>query len=496
MTIRLRLTLYWAAVLGAILLLAAIAAAQLFERQQWAALDAALLEEAETTAEEIQRGPAHAPEVVERLSKEADLGPGRRVRLVTARETVADAGDTHTVPPQVGPALPAKSRILRGHAFRFAVAPLSFAGQPACLLSGIAVTSIAASIARMQRSLLLTVPIVLLLCVAGGYWLAGRALRPIEAIRSDLDAIGPLNLSSRLANPPVADEVARLIRVINALLERLERASATERRFASDAAHELRTPLAILRTGMEVALARERTAEDTRAALALAHREVLSLCKIADELLMLARLGGEVAVDRTRLNLRELVADIASTVEPLAEARRVRLMVAANADVHINGNDAHLRRLLINLLDNALKFTPEGGSIEVAVSPESGRATIRVADTGPGIPPDEMPLIFNRFYRGAHVPHDGSGLGLSLCREIARLHGGEIVVRNRSSGGCEFVVTLPLSDAEPNRAAAAGGGPRIFSRLPEHSLIGPRGGPLLSSRRWSLHAANYLRQCW
>ncbi|HYL59515.1 MAG TPA: ATP-binding protein, partial [Candidatus Acidoferrales bacterium] len=108
------------------------------------------------------------------------------------------------------------------------------------------------------------------------------------------------------------------------------------------------------------------------------------------------------------------------------------------------------------LLDNALKFTPEGGSIEVAVTSESNRATIRVADSGPGIPPDEMPLIFNRFYRGANAPREGSGLGLSLCREIARLHGGEISARNRTGGGCEFVVTLPLSDAEPNRAAAAG----------------------------------------
>ncbi|HYL59136.1 MAG TPA: ATP-binding protein, partial [Candidatus Acidoferrales bacterium] len=395
MTIRLRLTLYWAAVLGAILLVAAIAAAGLFERQQWAALDAALLEEAETTAEEIQRGsPAHAPEVVERLSKEADLGPGRRVRLMTAREIVTDSGDAHTAPPSVSPPFPAKSVMIRDRDFRFAVAPLTFDGQPACLLSGIAVTPIAGTIARMRNSLLLTVPIVLILCVAGGYWLAGRALSPIDAIRSDLDAIGPLNLSSRLPNPPVADEVARLIRVINALLERLERASATERRFASDAAHELRTPLAILRTGMEVALARDRSAEETRAALALAHREVLSLCKIADELLMLARLGGEVAVNRARLNLRELVADIAATVEPLAEARGARLIVDADTDVFLDANDAHLRRQLINLLDNALKFTPEGGSIEVAVTSESNRATIRVADSGPGIPPDEMPLIF------------------------------------------------------------------------------------------------------
>src|SRR5208282_2340926 len=150
----------------------------------------------------------------------------------------------------------------------------------------------------LRNLLLLMLPIVLLLCVGGGYLLAGRALRPIESVTAELDAIGPANLSSRLEVPPVADEVARLTAVINALLERLERASATERRFASDAAHELRTPLAVLRTGLEVALARDRTAEQNRAALAAAHREVLSLCKISDELLILSRLNGEVMVDR------------------------------------------------------------------------------------------------------------------------------------------------------------------------------------------------------
>ena len=172
--------------------------------------------------------------------------------------------------------------------------------------------------------------------------------------------MGRANLGSRLTAPEVHDEIARLTEVINALLERLERASATERRFASDAAHELRTPLAVLRTGLEVALARERTPEENRAALGAAHREALSLCRIADELLMLSRLNGEVMVDRQRLNLRALLSEIAATVGPLAQAREIKLSVNAPEDVFVNGNAGHLRRLIINLLDNALKFTPAG----------------------------------------------------------------------------------------------------------------------------------------
>src|SRR5712692_2278243 len=365
MTIRLRLTIYWAAVLAAILLVAAIAAVKLFERQQWSALDAALLEEADTTAKEIERSNlAGARAILEGISRETDIGPGRRVRIVTENGVIDDFGDVHTIPPTSSPELPPHAMIVNNGAFRFALAPLLLVGEPAYLQSGVNAHLVQESVASLRNSLLLMVPVVLLLCVAGGFWLAGRALRPIESVTAQLDAIQPTNLRSRLPVPPVADEVARLAAVINALLERLERASVTERRFASDAAHELRTPLAVLRTGLEVTLARDRSANENHAALAAAHREVLSLCRIADELLMLARLNGEVSVERSRLNLRELVVEIASTVEPLAQAREIQLRVAADQDVFVEGNAGHLRRLVINLLDNALKFTPVNGSIE------------------------------------------------------------------------------------------------------------------------------------
>ena len=456
MTIRLRLTIYWAAVLAAILLIAAGAGLKLFERQQWSAVDAALLEEADTTAKEIERTDlAGTRAMLEGLSRETDIGPGRRVQIVTDHGIVDDFGDIHTIAPAPSSQLPPRAVLVTSHDSRFAVVPLLFAGAPAYLQSGINANLVQGSIDSLRDSLLLMVPVVLLLCVAGGYWLAGRALRPIESVTAELDAIQPTNLSSRLPVAPVNDEVARLSAVINAFLERLERASVTERRFASDAAHELRTPLAVLRTGLEVTLARERSADDNRAALTSALREVLSLCRIADELLMLARLNGEVSVESARLNLRALVVEIASTVEPLAQAREIQLRVGADRDVFVDGNAGHLRRLIVNLLDNALKFTPANGSIEVRLTQGSDRAVLRVADSGPGIAPDEMPFIFDRFFRGASTPGEGSGLGLSLCREIARLHGGDIAVANRPTGGCEFVVTIPLARSDSKRATAA-----------------------------------------
>jgi len=455
MTIRLRLTIYWAAILAAILLVAAIAALTLFARQQFSALDAALLEETENAADQIQRGgTSSAPGILQRLSLETDIGPGRRARIVTAHGEAGNFGDIHTIPPPFDPALPTHPAIIASPAFRFAVVPMLYNGEIAYLQSGVQAGLVDESVDSLRNLLLLMLPIVLILCVGGGYLLAGRALRPIESVTEELDAIGPTNLSSRLTVPPVADEVARLTTEINSLLERLERASATERRFASDAAHELRTPLSVLRTGLEVALARDRSADENRAALGAAHREALSLCRIADELLMLSRLNGEVMVDRRRLNLRALLGEIAGTVGPLAQAREIKLTVTAPEDVFVNGNEGHLRRLIINLLDNALKFTPAGGSIDVGLKSDANRAIIRVADTGEGIHPAELPHIFDRFFRGAGSAGEGSGLGLSLCREIARAHGGEIAAANLPSGGSAFVVTLELYKEDPNKATA------------------------------------------
>ena len=455
MTIRLRLTIYWAAILAGILLVAAIAALTLFARQQFSALDAALLEETENAADQIQRGgTSSAAGILQRLSLETDIGPGRRARIVTAHGEFGNFGDVHTIPPPFDPALPTHPAIIANPAFRFAVVPMLYNGEIAYLQSGVQAGLVDESVDSLRNLLLLMVPIVLILCVGGGYLLAGRALRPIESVTEELDAIGPTNLSSRLTVPPVADEVARLTQEINSLLERLERASATERRFASDAAHELRTPLSVLRTGLEVALARDRSPDENRAALGAAHREALSLCRIADELLMLSRLNGEVMVDRRRLNLRALLSEIAGTVGPLAQAREIKLTVDAHEDVFVNGNEGHLRRLIVNLLDNALTFTPAGGSIDVGLKSDANRAIIRVADTGEGIHPAELPHIFDRFFRGAGSAGEGSGLGLSLCREIARAHGGEIAAANLPSGGSAFVVTLELYHEDPNRATA------------------------------------------
>src|SRR5271163_3185348 len=205
MTFRLRLTIYWATVLAAILLAAAVAVVQLFERQQFGALDAALLEEAETTAQQIERGgTSSAQGILQRLSLETDIGPGRRVRIVTAQGEVGNYGDVHTIPPPFDTALPTHPAIVGNHEFRFAVVPMMYDGEIAYLQSGVQAGLVEESVSSLRNLLLLMVPIVLLLCVGGGYLLAKRALLPIESVSAELEAIGPTNLSSRLTMPPVA----------------------------------------------------------------------------------------------------------------------------------------------------------------------------------------------------------------------------------------------------------------------------------------------------
>src|SRR5262249_13583313 len=196
-------------------------------------------------------------------------------------------------------------------------------------------------------------------------------------------------------------------------------------------------------------LARDRSPTEHQTALTNAHREVVGLCKIAEELLMLARLNGEVSIDRKPVDFGEVVNEVVGAVEPLAASRSIALHSSVREGVRIEGSETHLRRLVINLLDNALKFTPSGGKIELLLTAAHGIATLQVTDTGPGIDASELPLIFDRFFRGARANGEGSGLGLSLCREIARLHGGQISAGNRVGGGSDFLVTLPQAPTSP-----------------------------------------------
>jgi signal transduction histidine kinase len=448
MSIRLRLTIYWAAIIAALLIIAGVAVFLLFERQQWSALDGALMEEADTAAATISRlepGPA-TDTIVRRLSEERDLGPRRRVRIISGDRMIADFGDSAAELPSIQGSEPVRDvRDGSRNIFRFAIVPFQLAGVPMTLEDGVDASAIRKSVARLRTSLLLILPLILIVAVSGGYVLAGRALVPIIGLTADLARIEPRELSRRIDAGATNDEIARLTHAINALLDRLERAANAERRFAADAAHELRTPLTVLRTGLEVALGHRRTPAEYADTLKSALAEVVALCTMADQLLALARLDQEASLERERLDLGALLGEVVEAVEPLVQAKQLTLATDAAAGVTVDGNRIHLRRLAINLLDNAIKFTPASGRVEIGVEARNGRAILRVADSGPGIPREDLPRVFDRFFRSKARDEPGNGLGLSLCREIVRLHRGRITAANRPGGGCEFVVTLPLA---------------------------------------------------
>lgn len=443
MSIRLRLTIYWTAITALILFAAGVLIMVMFARAMWGALDAALMEEADTTAAAISHSTAaDTKQILQRLSQEKDLGPGRRVRLIAGGRVIFDAGDA-------GADLPANptatDSVVDGalHRYRFAVVSPRVNGAPASLQDGADATAVRRAVAHLRDALLLAIPIILALCVAGGYWMAGWALAPVNEVTDAMARIGPHDLRLRLPLPRIRDEAGQLIAAINQLLERLELASAAQRRFVSEAAHELRTPLAVLRSGLEVTLQRPRSAQESRAALEQATGEVERLCAIAEDLLAMARLDAEPAMERAPVDLGQIAAEASTMAQTLAEARHQEFSVDAPAGIVVRGSAADLRRVMLNLLDNAVKFTPERGKVEIGIGAEGSTALVSVRDNGPGIEPDDIDHVFDPFYRSRSVNGAGAGLGLALSREIVRLHGGVIAAANRAGGGCEIQVRLP-----------------------------------------------------
>jgi signal transduction histidine kinase len=449
-SIRLRLTIYWTLITAALLLAAGAMVVFLFSREMWGGLDAALMEEADTSAITLSHTtPGAAASIIGELSREKDIGPHRRVRLIVNGRVAIDDGDPRADLPALPPKNGAGESMVDGsrHGFRYALVAFSFDGHPAWLEDGVDATHVRQTIAHLWHASLVIIPLILGLCVVGGYWMSAHALAPLNDITGALGRIGPRDLRQRLPIGKIRDEAGRLSEAINQLLERLERASAAQRRFISEAAHELRTPLTVLLSGLEVALQKPRSSEENREALEQALGEAERLCSIAQDLLALARLEAEPAATREAVDLKEVAAEAATMAQTLAHAKEQTLAIAAPRRVVVQGSATDLRRVVLNLLDNAIKFTPERGTIELVVSREDGAALLAVRDSGPGIASQDMPHIFEPFYRSRGANGAGSGLGLALSREIISMHGGAVRAANLSGGGCEVEVRIPLAAA-------------------------------------------------
>jgi heavy metal sensor kinase len=306
--------------------------------------------------------------------------------------------------------------------------------------------------ARRRLILLLSiaVPIALLLGSYGGLLLANQALRPVDRITSAAERIGASDLSERVPLPDRMDEIGRLAKTFNHMIARLEAAFERQRQFTSDASHELRTPLAVMRGDLEIALRRERTTEGYQRVLTSNLEEIIRLSRLVEDLLTLARGdAGQVMLQWEPVALGRLCEETAEYLTPLAEQKEQSLIwLPPDQPVIVNGDAQRLKQLLLNLIDNAIKYTAPGGKVRLELKVEGKEAALKVSDTGRGIPPEDLPHIFERFFRHSRTTSDrsaiGFGLGLAIVKWIVDSHGGKIEAQSRVGQGTTFTVRLPL----------------------------------------------------
>jgi heavy metal sensor kinase len=306
-------------------------------------------------------------------------------------------------------------------------------------------------LSELRRDLFAGVSLVLLLASGGGYFLARKSLAPIASMNSQTQRISAENLSARLDVNNSRDELGRLATTINDLLARLESSFKEQQRFIADASHELRTPLAVLRGETEVALGKTRTIDEYQQSLSLIQDEAERLSRIVEDLFILARqpINTRAALHKERVSLNDAIRDCARAAHVLAVRKGVRLKLENDSpSIALNGDEELIRRLILNLLDNAVKYTPAGGEISLALGRQNGSAEIVVRDTGIGIPEVAQPRVFDRFYRVDKArarAMGGAGLGLSIAQWIVEAHGGAITLASAPGKGSTFTVVLPVA---------------------------------------------------
>jgi heavy metal sensor kinase len=329
----------------------------------------------------------------------------------------------------------------------------------------------------IRATLLWVIPLTLLVASGGGYFLARKSLAPVVAMSDKAALIGAQNLHERLPVVNPRDELGYLASTFNGLLERLNRSFEQQRRFMADASHELRSPVAVIRGEAEVALSRPRPPEEYRESLAIALDEARRLSQIVDDLFTLARAdAGEYPLRPRDFYLEELAGDCVRAARSMAAARGITLRYEPDGEMPIHADEALVRRLAMNLLDNAIKYTPAGGQVSVGCARAGGEYSLTVRDTGPGIPAEARDKIFERFFRldaartpGLRVKSDppnsaggssgapkrapetvatsGAGLGLAIARWIAEAHHGRLTLAQSDASGSLFVVYLPANSA-------------------------------------------------
>lgn len=294
-----------------------------------------------------------------------------------------------------------------------------------------------------------SLPLVVVVVAVGSWWATGRALSPFRKLADVIEGLQSENLAHRVPEPLAQDEIRRLSANFNGLLFRLEKSFAQTKRFAADASHELRTPLTIMRSEVERILTQPDLPPAPQAALVSLQDEIARLDRITEQLLQLARFdAGQITLNREAVDYSRLLNDACEDAGLLALAAKVDLTFAVKPEIRIIGDPNHLRRLFLNLLDNACKHNRPGGRVHCSLYRDGNNATLRISNTGPGIPPEMRQRVFERFFRAdqSRANTRGHGLGLALSWEIVDLHGGELtLLETQKADWTEFEVKLAVS---------------------------------------------------
>jgi signal transduction histidine kinase len=320
--------------------------------------------------------------------------------------------------------------------------PILVRGRKYSVQTGIALNKSMALLRSFGVDLLMLTPAVVLLAALGGYWMSRKALKPVAMLAEEARRVNDRNLDTRLLVPDARDEISDLSRTLNQMLERIDKAFASVRAFTGNASHELRTPISLLRTEIELALFRPREGEEYRATLSHLHQETIRITNLVENLLSLARAdGGAETLSLVPIELNTFFERIEQTWKQAMQLAQIRFRIEIHADnLFVLGDPASIARLLSILLENACKFTPPAGLVVLKAAILGEKVVLSVHDTGIGISSGDIPKIFDRFYRGAQTDVQisrGSGLGLALGKWIADRHGTELAVEsNLGEGSC------------------------------------------------------------
>jgi heavy metal sensor kinase len=364
-----------------------------------------------------------------RLSGPLPLSAEARRNAVRGRETF----ETFTLP--------------RGERVRLVTLPIRREGRPAGLVQvGMALAGVEAALRRYLQILLALVPLGLGLAAVGGAWIARGALAPVRAMARQAREITAADLARRVPRRGAEDELDYLADTLNVVLTRLEAAFTELRRFTADAAHELRTPLTALKGGLEVALRHPRSAEEYARTIGESLEEVDRLVRLAEDLLLLSRTTAGAGLARQRVEVEPLLLDVLDIGLRLARGTGVTVRVGAVEPAAVAGDVTALRRLFLNLVENAVKYTLEGGVVELSLARTGPEVQVSVRDTGIGIDPVDAGRVFEPFVRlddARSRETGGAGLGLAIARSIALAHGGTITLESAPKAGSVFTVHLP-----------------------------------------------------